>query len=536
MKYCLSAIVSFLGAGIVFCGIPVASYATTIASDVELTIFVSDMHMGVGTDGDDPSGWHATEDFRWHSEFRSFLAEINEQGNEKVALVLVGDILELWQTKIADLSCRRGENTGCSLEEALSRVRRVLSEHQAVFDSLGQFAVKGSNRLTILPGNHDVALAFPEVRDLVRSAIPAPDERVSINENAYWISADGTVVAEHGQQIGEDPNKFDNWPYEPFVDKEGNRYLQQTWGEAFVQRIFNEFESSYPTIDNLRSESVGLRYAIKHLGVSGTLTNVAKIARFLLFQQTASQGLQLLGPEEGALPTWKLNELSRTLDTSAARWNFIAQSLPPNDKIRDRLIAGIRELPVAPQLTPSELQTACDSRWRNRKHYQDEGIYLCPYDGVLGLGSERIKETLFRSARAEKYRTYLENLKNMLESSGEPLEAFQVYVYGHTHKEHPRTHVFERDATWSPVIVNDGAWQRTASPEIFCSVARGKGLSDAEALKELRPEDFPPCYPFVSIRKGTPPALLYWVQEPGKSGSIRANCTVEPQIPPECEI
>jgi len=42
------------------------------------TFVVSDMHMGVGRAA---SGtWHASEDFRWPSEFAAFLDAVNTEG------------------------------------------------------------------------------------------------------------------------------------------------------------------------------------------------------------------------------------------------------------------------------------------------------------------------------------------------------------------------------------------------------------------------------------------------------------------------
>ena len=101
--------------------LPIQSQANSSDLSTELAsagnrimIFVSDLHMGVGIEPGvgtriDPSKperwdnvknfkWHNTEDFRWHKEFKDFLTQINKDGESNVDLVLVGDILELWQS------------------------------------------------------------------------------------------------------------------------------------------------------------------------------------------------------------------------------------------------------------------------------------------------------------------------------------------------------------------------------------------------------------------------------------------------------
>lgn len=69
--------------------------AVTAAGSDRLVVFASDLHFGVGQDA---SGkFDPTEDFRWPQALAGFLNYLSERGQQKVDLVILGDMLELWQ-------------------------------------------------------------------------------------------------------------------------------------------------------------------------------------------------------------------------------------------------------------------------------------------------------------------------------------------------------------------------------------------------------------------------------------------------------
>jgi UDP-2,3-diacylglucosamine pyrophosphatase LpxH len=497
---------------------PVAS-APSAASN-RTAVFVSDLHLGVGKDPDNPNQWHETEDFRWHAEFAAFLQEIDASESGRVDLVLVGDVLELWQTLKDDTSCQHGSDAGCNEQEAKARTRRVIDQHAAVFDALGAFvSQENENRITIVPGNHDVALAFASVRHMVLDAIDAsPAERVTIALEGYWISQDGHVVAEHGQQVGRDPNAFRGWPSAPFVNLKGARHLHQTWGENFVQRMFNRYEEHYPLIDNLASESLGVKYAMKHLGFRASVEEVGRFAQFLLFQQSWLQAKQFAGGDAAGLPEWNLEEIDQS--TSEARWKFIAGSIGRDDPLAQELDAMAAELPFIGLLSQEQLRAACERRLTLRANGGSTAAEACPQSGVLGSVSEGVSAMIFSGTQARAYRERLISIRERIGARSVP---FATYVYGHTHHEHVACSPFATDADWQPRVINDGAWQRTASEEVFCTLVENR--DPKEVLKKLRPEDLPACYPFVRIRGSADPQLRYWVQPQGAEGSVQSSCT-----------
>lgn len=247
--------------------------------------------MGIGKD---QSGrWQKYEDFRWQKEFTLFLQEINRLGKGATDLVLNGDTFELWQSIEGDC-CYGNKNFGCTESDALKRIRRVIAAHAQELQALGKFADSGNNHLILLPGNHDAAILFPEVKKAVIEAIHAANGRVTVANEGYWLSADQRVYVEHGHQIGREVNCFKNWPT-PFIEEGGLRYLQRPWGEQFVQEYYNAYEDKYSIIDNISSEQEGVRYGLATEGPAGLVKVASNFLKFFLFQVSWDQLYQSLG-------------------------------------------------------------------------------------------------------------------------------------------------------------------------------------------------------------------------------------------------
>ena len=177
-------------------------------STSRFVVIASDLHFGVGRSA---SGeWLPAEDFRWPDEFAAFLRAVDEAGKGATDLVLNGDTFELLQSTTDD--CRvRDARLGCTEAEARGRLERVVAAHSVELAALGTFARNGTNRLILVPGDHDAALLFPAVAARAIASFNAP-ERVEVATRGYWLSADGAVYAEHGHQLPGDPYAFTAWP------------------------------------------------------------------------------------------------------------------------------------------------------------------------------------------------------------------------------------------------------------------------------------------------------------------------------------
>lgn len=74
-------------------------------------------------------------------------------------------------------------------------------------------------------------------------------------------------------------------------------------------------------------------------------------------------------------------------------------------------------------------------------------------------------------AKNENFRAHLTATQAAIPSGARSNTRFSVFVYGHTHKEQAAYSPFAADAEWKPTVYNDGAWQRTAKPPVWCTIA-----------------------------------------------------------------
>src|SRR5688500_867577 len=126
--------------------------------DARTIVVIGDLHMGPGRDSS--GAWHAVEDFRWRDEFIRFLDALSgESGN--VDLVINGDLFELLQSP--DVPCTGDGIMGCTDNEALERLAIATKWHAGELAAIGKLASAGSNRVYIIPGDHDAALLIPRV-------------------------------------------------------------------------------------------------------------------------------------------------------------------------------------------------------------------------------------------------------------------------------------------------------------------------------------------------------------------------------------
>jgi hypothetical protein len=67
-------------------------------------------------------------------------------------------------------------------------------------------------------------MLVPEVWAIVAKALRADKGRVTLVSSGVYTTQDGSVVVEHGHQIGADVNAFSHWP----------QLIQQHGGKAVV--------------------------------------------------------------------------------------------------------------------------------------------------------------------------------------------------------------------------------------------------------------------------------------------------------------
>jgi hypothetical protein len=512
----------------------------TESSAKRLTVFISDLHMGVGKDPN-TKNWNAMEDFRWGEEFSLFLEKIHSLGGGKTDLVILGDLFELWQF-VKDDCDYNDPNLGCTEDDALKRVRGVLEAHGPEMEMLKKFAdsSSGENRVHIVPGNHDAALLYNKVAQEVIKKINAAPGKVCILSEGYWRSSDGLIYADHGHQIEDaDPNSYkEKWP-KPFTDEiGGKKYLIRVWGERFVQKYYNPIEEDFPIIDNLSAETLGIKYGVAARGFL-LPHDIVNLCKFVFLQVSEDQliavirGLYLKPGEQTGGAKWNVKEIRRTnnqqfvsdlstmMEKLALRGNI--------NKIALKKLTDEGKTDIKPSdLSDDEIIALCNLRAAllgdMSRNNLAVSVQNCPTTEPGTLGIQKLlwgEDVVFRKHLQE----YLEKTREALPSIGGEKPMFNVYIYGHTHAAHAGSKYkgIEIPGYWPPQVFNSGTWVRVADEKELSKLAQDMNLSKSEVLPRIPVEKLPARYSFVMIKpyEETPIAeLRYWLLDSTKAWKI----------------
>jgi UDP-2,3-diacylglucosamine pyrophosphatase LpxH len=477
-------------------------------------VIISDLHLGFGKRAD--GSWYRTEDFRWPKAFKSFLVEISREGKDQVDLIIAGDLLDMWQPP-ANIRCQGAssdKNLGCTVEEMRKIASWIVNAHPQVFEALLEFSEKGENRLHIIPGNHDASLLIAAVWEPIGKALNADSGRINFVSTGIWVSTDGKIVVDHGHQIGKDVNRYDTWP-DIVRNKNGKEYIIRTWGEQFIQQIFNDKEEEYSIIDNLSPESASIRYLWEERNIRGKASDTTKFVAFNLFQTSLHQKVQVLGPEDDAQSPESEIKWNIARARKLGHQLFLA-ALPKSSTFRAQLLEDTDQA--------KEIRREFDKLALDRERFPDENVgMLCDLaafqgDSVctepeLGGAIEQIKILISRS---RVLATYLAPMQVKF-------PRMRYFIYGHTHE-------FEK--TWQPRgisstwVLNSGAFQRVINEKDYIKLvnSKAKGISPAKGLRTIKVEELPAYYTYVQIPYKKDPELKHWIMkesdDTGRSESI----------------
>lgn len=157
---------------------------------------ISDLHLGGRPPNPpgDPRGFRMCSQGRRLATFVSALAD----RDRPVELVIAGDFVDF----LAEPD-EAGRWSPFHHADAALVLRRVIEQREpAVFAALARLLDRG-HRLVVLLGNHDVELALPDCRALLRRALGAgPGRRVDLelvlDDEAYVV---GDAIIEHGNRV-----------------------------------------------------------------------------------------------------------------------------------------------------------------------------------------------------------------------------------------------------------------------------------------------------------------------------------------------
>ena len=182
-------------------GASAAGVAAGLPTPVRRIVFVSDFHLSEG-------GWGAEPDPIGDAAEDAFVAlagSLRESDGapgpdgSRSRLVLLGDTFELLD---GDRLLRRGGGRSVA-----GRLHAIAEAHRPVLDALAALVSAGWD-LHVVPGNHDMELAFADVQALLRRELfgsEAPNPALSVDPWIHFVP--GMVYAEHGSQY-HDLNAF----------------------------------------------------------------------------------------------------------------------------------------------------------------------------------------------------------------------------------------------------------------------------------------------------------------------------------------
>jgi UDP-2,3-diacylglucosamine pyrophosphatase LpxH len=453
-----------------------------------LMAVISDLHAGIGRKPD--GSWHETEDFRWEAEIEAFLSALSEKGKDRVDLIIAGDLLELWQPPKKQECKIVSDDLSCSVSEMGNIIASILAAQPRLIKALKDFAERGDNRLHIIPGNHDSAFLVAHVWEKLAEKLNAKSGRINLVENGVWASADGSVVVEHGHQIGQDLNRYKSWPNITRTFR-GEVYLIRPWGENFVQTIFNAKEHAYPIIDNFSPETGGLLYYyMANRGLVGSTTDLARFLVFNFTETSLAQKAAALGEEEVTEqePGWDINYVRKEkgighqlIASALGRDNYYAQAIRANTSKGAELRAELDAMVSNEERLPEpELLMLCDEA-------SQQGDPLCrrPTAGHLVEKILVPRDRVMRSHLKKRLKDYPD---------------MRTFIYGHTHQLEARHLVEDVDkddkdengTSISVDVLNSGAFQRIIDEKGYLKRVGSK--NPAEELSKLKHDDLPPCY------------------------------------------
>jgi UDP-2,3-diacylglucosamine pyrophosphatase LpxH len=438
------------------------------AAPARTIVVIGDLHIGPGRDA--AGNWHPYEDFRWRDEFIAFLGAVNAQRGD-VDLVINGDLFELLQSTAVEC-----DPAGCTPAEALQRLEIVIKAHGDELAAIGTFAAAKSNRVHIVPGDHDAALLLPELWRRAATAIGAPD-RVTLATTGTWLSADGRVHIEHGHQLPNSAARFSNWP-SLLTDIDGRTRIEQPWGERAVVGFYNRTEVKFPIVDNVAEEGAGAKFVAAAIDPDD-VEYPAALLRFFLTKTTWQQFRMDLDDGEVQAPEWDVSRIRA--DPGA----FMAASLPSDDPFTKvvKTIAPDILSRSGSLLSDREIVAICDYRAAIRRARRRMERVLTQLSGVGAPMTEcpRTPETV-----GSAFEYYWRSRDQQIVQHIPRASGLDLIVLGHTHLlDRPFRPLGEN----GPAVVTSGAWQRTIHPIDLGSLSA--------ALESL-----PACYSFVEIPAG----------------------------------
>lgn len=254
----------------------------------QIKVIVSDVHMGAGN----PTGLvNPYEDF--HHDDR--LAELFRHyatgrfADASVELILAGDFLDL-------LKLRFQGRFPDQVDEAIAvdKVRRCILGHPIVFDALALFLAVPNHRVTYIAGNHDLEIAFPMVRKMMRArlGVDRDDSPLVFLSDQEFYRLPGGVVVTHGHMF-EETNRIE--PGQSLVPlPDGRHIVNMPWGSRFFMNVLAPFKAEQPIIDLVHPFSSLILWGLL-FDLRFTLRVLGRVVQFFVRERFRREQLKAVG-------------------------------------------------------------------------------------------------------------------------------------------------------------------------------------------------------------------------------------------------
>lgn len=254
----------------------------------EIKIVFSDVHLGPG---EHPGLANPYEDFRQDDRLAEMIRHYAEGPHAAipVEIVINGDFMDLLKVPIGGRFLAE-----VSEEAAVEKVRRVLRGHPRVFDALAAFLRVPDHRITYIPGNHDVEIAFPAAQHLIRARLDALDgpERLVFHVEQDTLRLPRGVVVTHGHNF-EAMNRID--PGRSIVPgPDGRPIANLPFGSRFLIHALLPYKAEQPLLDQVHPLSTLLLWGLV-FDLRFTLKLLWRMATFLFATRLSRSAMQEVG-------------------------------------------------------------------------------------------------------------------------------------------------------------------------------------------------------------------------------------------------
>jgi UDP-2,3-diacylglucosamine pyrophosphatase LpxH len=210
-----------------------------------LRLVMSDLHLSTGVRPGSPNPF---EDFFHDERFAELLAYYSaKQGDAGVELILNGDVFDLLKVRIHGRF-----PTEVTDEIAAEKLRLCLEGHPRFVHAVKDFLSHPKNRITYLPGNHDLDMWLPGPQALFRRYV-APGEAAS---RVQFITHSDTYYLPEGIQVrhGHQFERIHRVNYEAVTYKrrDGKEVLALPWGSLWIMEVLNPLKETHGHIDRVQ--------------------------------------------------------------------------------------------------------------------------------------------------------------------------------------------------------------------------------------------------------------------------------------------